>query len=422
VGVLAISSTAQLDITVAVNDAGTIINTAFIAFAVLPDPDLSNNSASAMLNAVEADLVVRKAVTGLRTEGGISTIDFLVSVTNNGPNDVCDVEVTDNLSSDMTLVAAAASQGIVVATPPTLTWDVGCLTNGASSTMSVTVTVTEGGSTLNTAEVTGTDLPDPNVSNNFSAAAGLSRDLPDFVPAGGPGGIINRGNRFTADVYVEKTVDVEMAAAGNQVTYTLTAGNDGPQSTASVAITDILPVCLSFVSATTDRGTYDETTGVWSVGKLKLNERFTLEIVAEVGADCTGTVENTAWVSGSTLPDPEDPAAGPFEPQATIENNTASASFDVSTAQARAGAVLSVNYPNPFNPTTTIPFSVSESSEVRLAIYDLLGRQVAVLVEGVVTAGSHAVVFEAGQLPTGVYLVRLEAAGKVQTQRITLMK
>jgi hypothetical protein len=52
----------------------------------------------------------------------------------------------------------------------------------------------------------------------------------------------------------------------------------------------------------------------------------------------------------------------------------------------------------------------------------MLGRQVALLVEGQVSAGVHEVVFSGARLPTGVYLVRLEAGGEVQTQRITLMK
>ena len=55
-------------------------------------------------------------------------------------------------------------------------------------------------------------------------------------------------------------------------------------------------------------------------------------------------------------------------------------------------------------------------------VYDLLGRTVATLVEGSLSAGVHEAVFEASALPTGMYLVRMEAGGIVQMQRITLMK
>ena len=70
--------------------------------------------------------------------------------------------------------------------------------------------------------------------------------------------------------------------------------------------------------------------------------------------------------------------------------------------------VLEGNHPNPFNPQTTIRFSVPEASVVKLMVYDVLGREVRVLVDGVRQAGVHQVVFEAGDLPSGTYLYRLE--------------
>ncbi len=77
-------------------------------------------------------------------------------------------------------------------------------------------------------------------------------------------------------------------------------------------------------------------------------------------------------------------------------------------------------YPNPFNPQTTIRFSVPESAQVRLLVYDVLGRQVRVLVDGTREAGTHEVVFEASGLPSGTYLVRLvtPAGSFVQTMQL----
>ena len=69
---------------------------------------------------------------------------------------------------------------------------------------------------------------------------------------------------------------------------------------------------------------------------------------------------------------------------------------------------LEGNYPNPFNPSTTIRFGLPESAQVRLAVYDVLGRQVRVLLDGVREAGTHEVVFDASDLPSGTYLYRLE--------------
>jgi hypothetical protein len=69
---------------------------------------------------------------------------------------------------------------------------------------------------------------------------------------------------------------------------------------------------------------------------------------------------------------------------------------------------LEQNYPNPFNPSTIIRFGLPEHSTVRLVVTDLLGREIAVLVNGEQAPGSYEVSFEAGDLPSGVYLYRLQ--------------
>jgi hypothetical protein len=72
---------------------------------------------------------------------------------------------------------------------------------------------------------------------------------------------------------------------------------------------------------------------------------------------------------------------------------------------------LEPNYPNPFNPTTTISFALPVDATVSLAVYDVLGRRLADLVEGRVIAGVHDVVFDASNLSSGVYFYRLSALG-----------
>ena len=84
--------------------------------------------------------------------------------------------------------------------------------------------------------------------------------------------------------------------------------------------------------------------------------------------------------------------------------------------------VLEANYPNSFNPQTTIRFSVPEASVVKLAVYDVLGREVRMLVDGVREAGVHEVVFEAGDLPSGTYLYRLETPQGSFVQMMQLVK
>lgn len=83
---------------------------------------------------------------------------------------------------------------------------------------------------------------------------------------------------------------------------------------------------------------------------------------------------------------------------------------------------LEQNYPNPFNPQTTIGFSVPVASDVQLAVFDMLGREVEVLMNGVVASGRHEVTFEANNLPNGTYIYRLQANGETLTKTFVLMK
>jgi len=70
---------------------------------------------------------------------------------------------------------------------------------------------------------------------------------------------------------------------------------------------------------------------------------------------------------------------------------------------------LRQNYPNPFNPDTTIRYALPESAQVELKVYDIVGREIAVLVDSYQIAGDHSIVFEANNLPSGVYIYRLIA-------------
>jgi alpha-amylase len=101
-------------------------------------------------------------------------------------------------------------------------------------------------------------------------------------------------------------------------------------------------------------------------------------------------------------------------------------SIESGDSQRGTGIKLHPAYPNPFNPSTVIGFTVETqdlaSPHMSLAIYDILGREVAVLVDGAMPTGSHSVTFDASGLASGVYLVRLEADGMVRTRSISLIK
>ena len=79
-------------------------------------------------------------------------------------------------------------------------------------------------------------------------------------------------------------------------------------------------------------------------------------------------------------------------------------------------------YPNPFNPSTTISFTLPEASRVTLNVYDVNGRQVASLVNGLMVAGSHQATFNGSSLSSGVYLYVLKAANQTASGKMVLMK
>jgi hypothetical protein len=83
---------------------------------------------------------------------------------------------------------------------------------------------------------------------------------------------------------------------------------------------------------------------------------------------------------------------------------------------------LKQNHPNPFNPTTTIDFVISETGAASLKVYDMSGREVATLVNGLRAVGEHSVVFDASALASGVYFYILETATFSQTQKMLLVK
>jgi len=80
------------------------------------------------------------------------------------------------------------------------------------------------------------------------------------------------------------------------------------------------------------------------------------------------------------------------------------------------------NYPNPFNPTTNIRFDISKAGNVKLAVYDIAGRQVSELINGNYNAGKYTYDFNAQNLATGVYFYRLETPEFTSIRKMILVK
>ena len=83
---------------------------------------------------------------------------------------------------------------------------------------------------------------------------------------------------------------------------------------------------------------------------------------------------------------------------------------------------LSQNYPNPFNPSTTIRYAVPNESKVSITVFNLLGQEVATLVNDVMSAGYHEVNFNASNISSGVYLYRINAVSSENSKEFTSTK
>ena len=83
---------------------------------------------------------------------------------------------------------------------------------------------------------------------------------------------------------------------------------------------------------------------------------------------------------------------------------------------------LSQNYPNPFNPSTTINFTLAETASVELTVFDLMGRKVATLAQGLTEAGDHSIEFNAENLSSGIYIYTLNAGDVQMSRRMVLVK
>ncbi len=207
----------------------------------------------------------------------------------------------------------------------------------------------------------------------------------------------------TADI--ERVGTSPVPASGGPLSYRVTLTNTTAEAqTLTAEVNATLPSGAPFGPVRGPRTVRLPAGG--SVGPLTFTE--TVPGVAPAG---TYTVTLTLASGGEEIASDRFT----FDKTAAREGGEAAASVDAAFA-------LSPAYPNPMRDAATVRFAVAEAGEVRLAVYDVLGREVAVLADGVLEAGEHAAVLDGSALPGGVYLVRMEAGSFVQTQRVTLVR
>lgn len=291
IGELLVGNWASLTLTgsVASGFADTIItNVAEITRMNRPDTNLVDNIASATFRITGADLGLTKTSDWDTPVLGLP-FTYQILLTNSGPDLAESIEVTDILPSTLTYSNSVASQGSY--NPATGIWDVGDVANGDVAILEITVFGNEGTSGFvitNTATITSVIQDDPNPDNNEDEAV---------VTICGP------------NITVLKSVDQAVVNEGDTVWYTISAINNCVLDATGIEVTDPLVTGLTYVSDQPSQGTYNSTSGVWTVGTIAPGTNAILQIEATIDAGTMGTaITNTASLTASDFPDtfPDD--------------------------------------------------------------------------------------------------------------------
>ena len=203
---------------------------------------------------------------------------------------------------------------------------------------------------------------------------------------------------------------------------------DDPRVYAPVTSLTINFLEIDMVPFASQLGTLPDTlyVGFGEAGEDDNNQVVGVSPYSVENVSYIGRLSDGAWTD---LWDVQFTSSGPNEFPVRNTAIPIRARFSVPTATAVDGEAevpeqiaLYQNFPNPFNPTTSVRYSLPQAAEVHLAVYDLLGREVAVLVDGIETPGEHLVQINASQWASGVYFYTLQTAQQKLTQRMVLIK
>ncbi|MNK66258.1 hypothetical protein D3C87_855740 [compost metagenome] len=335
--ILASSESETLQINAIVNPTGDYTNIAEVTNSDTPDPDSTPNNgipteddygtATTTPIPQSSDLSLTKTVNNTTPLVG-SLVTFEIVVTNNGPQDNDGIEVTDLLPSGYTFTGFTISTG----TYDTVTgvWTVGNLVAGDAETLQIVARVNPSGNYLNKVEVTGANLPDPDSTPNNGVTTEDDYAEATTVPV-----------PTSADLSLTKTVNIAAPQVGSQVTFSLQIDNAGPEEANLVAVTDLLPSGYTYVSYSATTGSYNPTTGIWTVGNMPISDSYTLQITAIVNA--SGNYTNTAEITASSQPDPDSTPNN----SVTTEDDYAEATTTPTALSSDLSLTKTVNNPTP---------------------------------------------------------------------------
>ncbi|TMM30338.1 DUF11 domain-containing protein [Polaribacter aestuariivivens] len=284
IGTITNGSNAVLEITATVNTGTTgqvITNTTSNLRANQSDSDTSNNVGSVSITPGSVvDVSVSKKLLGNTIPNVGDIISYEISVTNFGPNTATGVVVKDLLPSGLKYIKHTSSSPYDNVTG---NWNVGIVNKDEVKILIIEVEVLPSGNYENCAEVQTINQGDSNIVNNKSCVTFTASSV--------------------ADLELRMQVDNQNPTVDENITFTVTLLNNGPSEATNVQVTSLLPSGYQFVNVTSSLGTYEESTGIWTINLIQTNTTETLNITAKVLniGNWVSTAEVTA--SGTTDPD-----------------------------------------------------------------------------------------------------------------------
>ncbi len=307
-----------------------IVNTATVS-STTPDPNPPNNTDTETLTPLQTDLAVFKVVSNPTPNVG-DTIQFAIGAANFGPNDATNVVVTDVIPVGVTYVGLTSGIGTnpthgtanYDAPTRTLTWTIGALNTSDFPILVFDVTVDAPSpagippSVTNTATISGTEY-DPDPTNNTDSVD----ETPQY-----------------ADLEVTKQVGQPTPNVGDTITYTITVTNTRGHTATGVTLLDTLrtlPGLQITGTPQTNLGTFDQATGIWTIGTLNVGFAATLSIEAKVLAPASGNPQPQTNTASIATVDQYDPVPG---------NNSATATETPQYADLKVTKIVSNPAPN----------------------------------------------------------------------------
>ncbi len=406
---------------------GTMLTVTAEASTSDADANPSDNQSEAFGLLVQPpgpDLVVRSDIAATAMTVG-QPIPLTLEVANAGNAPAADVTLSLTLPDSVTL--DSASPAPATSSAGRATWNLGSLAPDTSKRVTVTVSLDpallarvpldpdlEAGGVLTYTLQAESVTPDIDLSNNVE-------EVVKRVEFAGPD--------LSVSMNVQGADGPGMLSPGQDVTYTLLYGNAGNQMAPATTLSLSLWSGLELVSAqpapsrTTTSPTFAGGVLGWDLGDLPVGEWGMVQVQLHVASiPPEGSLVLAVVGSGSADTHPVDNTVLDHRTIAVVGS-----SREEQLSNAEGHYQLAQNYPNPFILVTTIEYTVSQASPVKLEIYNLLGQKLRTLVDGFQVAGRYVVRWDGldghgHRVPSGVYLYQLRAGQTVITRKMTLMK